>query len=158
VLLAGCSIDVAEIGEGPPDEPDSPDARTPAGVAVHGSTADEERCESNKDCDGDEGGPVCYQGVCVPCSPLGNVGCLQGEYCHPQRLRCIAGCDDVADCNGFLCNAKGECSDYVETTPICNYLERGLDDLDGQSDIYSLSPVNVRTLADIDRLAFGLDI
>lgn len=158
VLLAGCSIDVAEIGEGPPDEPDSPDARTPAGVAVHGSTADEERCESNKDCDGDEGGPVCYQGVCVPCSPLGNVGCLQGEYCHPQRLRCIPGCDDVADCNGFLCNAKGECSDYVETTPICNYLERGLDDLDGQSDIYSLSPVNVRTLADIDRLAFGLDI
>lgn len=48
---------------------------------------------------------------------------------------------------------------YFDTTPICNYLERGLDDQQpGQRDGYVVQPPGVDTLSDIDRIAFGLDL
>ena len=48
---------------------------------------------------------------------------------------------------------------YFDLTPICNYLERGLDDqAPGQRDGYVLQPVGITTLSDINRIAFGLDL
>lgn len=159
LLLTACRIDSAEGGSGPPDDSDfaGDAADFSAGVPADGSAAAAPECETQADCEDAEGGPICFEEKCVPCSPQSNAGCLEGEYCSPKRLECFPGCDDVFDCGGFLCT-EGECTDYVETTPICNYLERGINDFQGLSDHYSLAPVNVRTLADLDRLAFGLDI
>ncbi|MEZ4465452.1 MAG: hypothetical protein R3F43_13495 [bacterium] len=54
---------------------------------------------------------------------------------------------------------EGPVSPYYDLTPICNYLERGLDDQQpGFRDGYVLQPPGIETLADIDRIAFGLDL
>lgn len=47
---------------------------------------------------------------------------------------------------------------YVDQTPICHYLERGIDDFQpGQRNTYVVYPEGVETLSDIDHLTFGLD-
>ena len=54
---------------------------------------------------------------------------------------------------------EGAGSPYYDLTPICNYLERGIDDQQpGKRDGYVLQPPGIATLADIDRIAFGLDL
>lgn len=159
LLLTACRADFGEHVPNAHDDPNLPeevDAGSVVALAADRAPLDAPRCESDEDCAADED-PVCFEGTCVPCSPQTNEGCIEGEYCSPTRMDCLPGCDDVADCGGFLC-ADGECTDYVETTPICNYLERGINDFSGASDRYALAPVNVRTLADVDRLAFGEDI
>jgi hypothetical protein len=50
-------------------------------------------------------------------------------------------------------------SPYVDQTPLCHYLERGLNDLEaGKRDLYVLTPPGVATLSDIDHIQLGLDL
>jgi hypothetical protein len=50
-------------------------------------------------------------------------------------------------------------SPYVDQTPLCHYLERGLNDHEpGKRDLYLLTPPGVETLADIDHIQLGLDL
>ena len=50
-------------------------------------------------------------------------------------------------------------SPYADQTPLCHYLERGLNDLEpGKRDLYVLTPPGVETLADIDHIQLGLDL
>lgn len=50
-------------------------------------------------------------------------------------------------------------SPYVDQTPLCHYLERGLNDHEpGKRDLYVLAPPGVETLADIDHIQLGLDL
>ncbi len=155
-MLLACHA-ASPAAELAPDDSGNPTPSGPTDVVAGGSPAASGPCKTNDDCADSEAGPVCLGRECVPCSPETNLGCVEGEYCSPERLDCLTGCFDVSDCDGQLCN-DGECTDYFETTPICNYLERGINDFNDTTDKYQLSPVNVRTLADIDRIAFGEDI
>jgi hypothetical protein len=48
---------------------------------------------------------------------------------------------------------------YFDTTPICNYLNRGIGDQEkNKRDSYVISPKQVKRLSDIKHLAFGIDI
>ncbi|PCC74617.1 hypothetical protein SAMN02745121_06982 [Nannocystis exedens] len=47
---------------------------------------------------------------------------------------------------------------YTDKTPICHYLERGIDDFKaGQADWHTITAAEVKTLADIEELTLGLD-
>lgn len=49
--------------------------------------------------------------------------------------------------------------EYFDQTPICNYLERGIDDQSpGRRDSHVVMPPGVSTLSDIHQVAFGLDL
>lgn len=49
--------------------------------------------------------------------------------------------------------------EYFDQTPICNYLDRGIDDqAPGKRDWHVVMPPGVQTLSDIDHVAFGLDL
>jgi hypothetical protein len=50
-------------------------------------------------------------------------------------------------------------SPYADQTPLCHYLERGIDDQKpGKRDLYVLTPPGVETLSDIDHITLGLDL
>lgn len=50
-------------------------------------------------------------------------------------------------------------SPYADQTPLCHYLERGIDDMKpGTRDLYVLTPPGVAALSDIDHVTLGLDL
>lgn len=53
----------------------------------------------------------------------------------------------------------GEGSLYTNTTPICHYLDRGINDFQsGKRDTYVIADPKIKTLADIDHITFGVDL
>jgi hypothetical protein len=78
------------------------------------------------------------------CSELCKLLCAD----RPNPSDCIDTCTDN-DCEG----------PYLKTTPICNYLDRGLLDHRAQVlDRYVVFQPGISKLADIDTLRFGLDL
>ena len=78
--------------------------------------------------------------------------CTVCQGCNPDLATCTPACE--------LCFA--ECEEdcpYWESTPICNYLDRGIDDfMMNTEDQYFVFQENVEFLSDLDRLRFGLDL
>lgn len=78
------------------------------------------------------------------------------DRCTPGDDNCLGVCTNTRDACWQLNDCDGP---YVETTPICNYLERGIDDLRKEvTDSYSVVPPGVTTFAGIEKLEFGLDL
>jgi len=47
---------------------------------------------------------------------------------------------------------------YTDATPVCHYLERGINDQSNRTDTYILTPPAIEKLADMDQITFGLDL
>lgn len=69
-------------------------------------------CMTNDDCVDDPGGPICFEGECVPCTPAEDV-CDVGYYCSPDN-ECVVGCAIDEDCpDGLVCGADNLCTGCV---------------------------------------------
>ncbi|WP_437596111.1 hypothetical protein WMF28_26365 [Sorangium sp. So ce590] len=79
-----------------------------------------------------------------------------------RSCRACAASPGSTECKTCIrdCKLDNDCiPPYYDTTPICNYLDRGLrDHRSFTSDTYNVYAPGVRTLADIDKLEFGLDL
>lgn len=88
--------------------------------------------------------------------------CIQNchEICQGEPEDLFGDC--VTACEGFqdACWQSKECDGpYVDVTPICNYLDRGINDFEtGIIDVYEVVPPGIATLADIHKFEFGLDM
>lgn len=80
---------------------------------------------------------------------------------------CELSCDECSQCtasNGCpkACDECERCEEecvYWDSTPICNYLDRGLNDHEVfTQDGYPVFQDNLRVLDDLDHLKFGLDL
>jgi hypothetical protein len=76
------------------------------------------------------------------------------ELCKQQCAGGRSSGDCVAACEELNCNGP-----YLKTTPICNYLDRGIaDHRRFVEDRYFVFQPGVTKLSDIDTLRFGLDL
>lgn len=94
-------------------------------------------------------------------------GCDDLDLDCQECLGCAAGCEVtdpecVDQCDGFqdACWMVKDCGGpYVETTPVCYYLERGIDDfVKDLTDVYVVTMPGVTTLADLEKIELGLDL
>lgn len=104
-------------------------------------------CWEANDCDDlDQDCEECLQDCHTKCQ----------EEPEDQVGNCISACESFQD----HCWASLECDGpYSDVTAVCNYLDRGINDFQtGQIDFYEVVPPGVATLADIQKLEFGLDM